>query len=387
MKTKVARTALCTVVIPFALISTGRADGISYIDNLSGANAPISYGGTAADNIFLRGSGPVLPEQPRTANLGSFNIVIVPGAGLSGNAPALAAFQRAANAWMARISDPITVTINADLVPLGAGIIGSTSSTVLQAGFNTIRNQVVADAAADPNDAIMASTPTAAQFNAFTPGGSTLSPNLLATKANLKALGFTGLDASFGVSDATINFSSAFTFDFDNSNGVGGGQMDFETAATHEIGHALGFVSFVDSIVAGATTISPFTLDLLRFRNGVVGQDPSTAAEFTTFARGMVSGGDAITDAINDPEWRMSTGLSGLGTDGRQASHWKDNDLTGTRVGIMDPTLGFGDFYGISESDFRTLDLIGYDIVPEPSSLSILLVGGAIAAAIRRRRA
>ena len=224
MKTALARNAFCTVLVPFSLISIARADSISSIGNLSGAGAPVSYGGTAIDNVFVQGSGPVLPgEQPRTANLGSFNIVIVPGAGLSGNAAALAAFQRAANAWMARISDPITVTINADLVPLSPGIIGSTSATVLQAGYNTIRNAVVADAALDPNDTIMASTPTAAQYSAFVPGGSTLSGNLLATKANLKALGFAGLDTTFGVSDATVNFSSAFGFDFDNSNGVGAG--------------------------------------------------------------------------------------------------------------------------------------------------------------------
>ena len=59
--------------------------------------------------------------------LGSFNIVINAGAGLAGNAAALAAFNRAADQWEAWISDPITVTIVADLQNLGnPSIIGST---------------------------------------------------------------------------------------------------------------------------------------------------------------------------------------------------------------------------------------------------------------------
>src|SRR4051812_1087010 len=60
-----------------------------------------------------------VPSLP--SNLGTFNIVIVPGAGLASNAPALAAFNRAALAWSSRISDPITVTINADLTTTQPG--------------------------------------------------------------------------------------------------------------------------------------------------------------------------------------------------------------------------------------------------------------------------
>lgn len=383
MKTVMARTAFCFALIPFISPPGGRADTVSYIDNSAGANAPITYGGSVIDNIYVPGSGQGLTgEQPPSQNLGGFNIVIVPGPGLSGNAAALAAFNRAAAAWAARISDPITVTINADLAPLGAGIIGSTSSVTLQAGYSTVRNAVVADA--DANDGILSAMPTAAQFSATVPSGSSLNGNLLLTKANAKALGFTGLDGTFGNSDASMTFSSTFAFDFDHSNGVGAGLLDFETVAAHEIGHALGFVSFVDSIAGGATAISPFTLDLLRFRNNLAGQDPAIAAEFTTFPRAMIVGGDAITDAINDPEWRMSTGLTGAG-DGRQASHWKDDDLVGPKIGIMDPTLGSGVFYGITDADFRALDLIGYNIIPEPSSLSLFFLGSVAVAAYRRR--
>ena len=55
---------------------------------------------------------------------------------------------------------------------------------------------------------------------------------MIGTKANLKALGFQGLDAAFGVSDATMQFNSNFTFDYDNSDGVGAGLVDFETVGS-----------------------------------------------------------------------------------------------------------------------------------------------------------
>jgi hypothetical protein len=346
------------------------------------------------------GSGGVTAAGTTVLNYGSFDIVISPTANLSGNAAALAAFNRAAGQWEARIGDPITVTIVGDLQPLGAGVIGNSSAVSLVGGYTLVRNSMVADGADEGDDGITASLPTAAQFAATWPSGFGSSGNIQATKANFKALGFAGLDGLFGVTDATITFSSSFAFDYDNSDGVTPGTMDFETVAAHEIGHALGFVSevdYVDFLMGQAQTdlttdVSP--LDLYRFADGTA-NDPTTAGEFTTFARSMVPGGGvvAITDQILAPwgtlaaaEILMSTGPTQ--GDGRQASHWKDS----LGLGLMDPTLAYGELVPVRESDLRALDLIGYEIfdinstIPEPATLSLLLLGG-LGLARRRRRA
>ncbi len=318
------------------------------------------------------------------SRLGSFNIVLNAGSALSGNSAALAAFTRAVNHWVSYFSDPVTINIDANLASLGSGIIGSTGSVLLQASYDTIRNAMVNDAADEASNGIVASLPTAAQFSTLLPSGFSYDGNLLATKANLKALGFVGLDTQFGNSDASITFNSGFSFDYDNSDGVGTGLVDFETVATHEIGHALGFVSRVDAIdgiASGPVGLS--TLDLFRF-DSTAGNNPSTSAEFTSKPRDMRPGGSPVFDDISGAEYLFSTGLTQ--GDGRQASHWKDN----LGLGVMDPTLATQEIEAISLLDLRAFDLIGYDLVPvpEPSTYAGIIALSALGGFewARRRR-
>jgi hypothetical protein len=307
------------------------------------------------------------------ASAGPLNIVINPGPTLSGNAQALAAFERAAVTWESLFSDPITVTINADLAHLGPGILGQASSVELVGEYNLIRDNLVADADAD--DGILAFLPTAAQLSVSMPAGFGLG-RLTGTKANLKAIGgFGDLDGEFGVTDASITFSTQFNFDFDDSNGITAGQYSFETIASHEIGHALGFSSVVDTIdflVSNSLTadVNLSTLDLFRFGES---DNPSTPAEFTSAARNLVPNTVAFTDDLAN-EWMMSTGS--FTGDGRQASHWKDNDLSGVLLGTMDPTFNSGTVVPLSMPDVRALDLIGWDFVnPEPATSTLMILG------------
>ncbi len=305
---------------------------------------------------------------------------------------ALGAFYRAAAQWEARITDPITVTIDASQVDLGEGnILGQASSSLLIGGYNQIRSAMVADSSGETDDAIVAFLPTLATFNAGLPEGLTFGGGIVGTKANLKALGFTNLDTNFGLLDGVIEFNTNFDFDFDNSNGVD--STDFETVAAHEIGHILGFISIVDifvdpfigEIITDPGGISPTTLDLFRF---AANNNPLNADDFATFKRELGSGVEAnFSDTEN--VYAMSTGA--LTGDGRQASHFKDDSLTGLHLGIMDPTLGPGVAFLVGDADFRTLDLIGYDIVaapvPIPPPILLLLSGVALLGTRRRTHA
>ena len=323
----------------------------------------------------------------------ALQIDIIAGAGLGGSA--LDAFERAAAQWEVRIADPILVTINADLLDLGANnLLGQASSTLLIGDYVLLRNALIDDAALEADDAIVASLPTAAAFNPTLPTGIVKGDGIIGTKANLKALGFADLDTTFGVSDGIIEFNSNFTFDFDRIDGIVG--IDFETVAAHEIGHTLGFISmvdFVDQIIGGIVVnpgeVSPTTLDLFRFSAAppppIV--NPSNPSEFATLPREMRSDEDAIFDDTA-VEFAMSTGA--FTGDGRQASHFKDDSITGVHIGIMEPTLAAGVAFDVSEADFRALDVIGYDIVtapvPLPAPLLLLLSGVAGLAAVGRRR-
>jgi hypothetical protein len=317
--------------------------------------------------------------------LGSFDIVIDPGSVLAGNADALAAFNRAAATWESYLADPITVTITADLSSMGSStIIGNAGSVILVGDYTTVRDAMVADGA---GDSVITALPTFSQANFTVPTGFGLTGNLGGTKANLKALGFTGLDSAFGASDATITFNTDFSFDYNRSNGIGAGMIDFESVALHEIGHALGFISAVDdfdqAINAGLTSGNAdiYTLDMYRFADGTV-NDPSTLADFTTAERNLVPGTAAVIDDLSH-EYALSTGA--YNGDGRQASHWKDGDLTGTLIGTMDPTIGYGQIFTPSTADLRALDLIGWDVVPEPMTAWFITSAGMVTLARRRR--
>lgn len=295
---------------------------------------------------------------------------------LHNNAAALAAFQRGALEWANQFTNQTTVVINADVSNLGSStIIGSTSSVQYTGDYSELIKPTLQSHVTD--SLAVQSLPSSLVANV--PSGFTFDGSrVIINGANAKVLGLLSTTAA----DATIQFNSGFSFDYDSSNGQTAGTEDFQTVAAHEIGHALGFVSAVDvPDSASSGTIQASMLDLYRFNASSI---PTTAAAFSSSARDLIPGDADVTSDIFHA-YGMSTG-SNKG-DGNQASHWKADEQTGSFIGIMDPTLAYGQTEKVSYPDLLAMHLIGYSVVmPEPGSFTLLGFGAAPFAMILRRR-
>lgn len=221
--------------------------------------------------------------------------------------------------------------------------------------------------------------------------------------------------------DGSVQFSSDFSFDFDPTNGITAGQMDFLGVAIHEIGHALGFTSGVDffdyygapdgpgySLGYDLNDTSIFTaLDMFRYSN-----DPNHVGPGGPQLDETV--GTASYFSIDGGQTALYGNLFSTGAyngDGNQASHWKDSATCSgsAQLGIMDPTFCYGQTGVVKGLDLAAFDAIGWNLrssataeyshstvqifgelrnsIPEPASWALMLSGfGLVGATMRRRR-
>src|SRR3954465_5234637 len=84
--------------------------------------------------------------------VGTFDIVVHPGTSFASNGPALAALNRAADAWKAYIADPIVVYINGDFGITPSGILADTFSATTTPRLSDVRTALISDAANEADD-------------------------------------------------------------------------------------------------------------------------------------------------------------------------------------------------------------------------------------------
>lgn len=309
---------------------------------------------------------------------------------------ALSGFQLAANYWQSKLMDSVSVNLNVDFATLGPGILGSTGSSQLGFAVSDVMGALAYDATSANDQLAISNLPTLSALGNLsfltqqnTEGGSALvsldsdelgdtSNNnqfLALTSANARALGWDPGNSTYV--DAAISFSSSYAWDFDPSDGVGAGLQDFVGVTIHEMGHALGFVSGVDDVdyyITNPLDIDPYAvfsaLDLFRYSApGTLDFGVGDPSYFS------LDGGTTSLGAF-------STGSFANGGDGRQASHWKDH----LGLGIMDPTANpSGQVNTPTALDLTAFDVIGWNLVPEPSAAMLAIIGAVIGLARRRR--
>ncbi len=367
--------------------------------------------------LYVDSSGLKAPDLSLSSSVtsGGMTFVLNDLGGVGVGTQARAGFDAAAAMWSKVFKDPITIRLDVKFSTLGPNILGSTGSTTNSINYTGLAGLLAADAKsvwdassvaslqAGPLSFVSNEPPVTGAIDSrlrfLDNNNTTDNNNININTAQVKALGLAPVynpTTNAGGRDGSVSFSDAFAWDFDPSDGITPGTFDFVGVAAHEIGHALGFRSGVDTADVNALpgVALPGRRGLNNLAWGTV-NDLNRYGNFngTTMLDWSVGGTPCFS--INGGQnciTLLSTGS--LNGDLRQASHWKDDTLLGINppIGIMDPTASGPNatrpLMRISKYDLIAFDTMGYDLaVPEPASWAMMIAGfGMIGGALRRRR-
>ena len=212
----------------------------------------------------------------------------------------------------------------------------------------------------------------------FTSSGYTVAGNTIALTA-------TGIDLQSSATSTVLN--TPLTFGNNTTINISAGTTTLAGALSGTDGLTkTGAGELLISGSANFTGPTQINAGTLNLTGTLTSDSPLEITNNATFTGNPPDLRAGVADAFSDTDvtYDFSTGLTQ--GDGRQASHWKDDVLTGTLLGIMDPTLSYGTTEGISAADLRALDLIGWDPVPEAGDLAIPAGMGLALAALRQWR-
>jgi len=355
---------------------SGQNDEPDFVAALSSSHQGHTH--LASDFISVFGSeGYDIPSLDSTTSNLTFTLNNT--GGVEAGTQAEAGFLAAAALFSSFFTDDIDIRLDVGFAALGGNILGQAGSQRVTIAYEDYRDALIADGTSPDDATAIANLELGATLDFATQDstrtyildddGSANNTFLRINVATALAVGLTtdanGDAIDDGVSAfANITFNSDFNFDFDPTDGIDAGSIDFVGVAFHEIGHSLGFTSGVDIVDNNPNTdLNGFAifnqLDIFRY------SDRSQDA-FGAGTRDLGYGGETYFSIDGGA---TNIGLFSTGRnfgDGQQASHWKD----GLGLGILDPTAApRGQVNIITELDLRAFDVIGFDRVGQTAAI------------------
>ncbi len=265
--------------------------------------------------------------------------------------------------YEAKFSDPINVPIRFQEMTTG---LGSSSYWYYNIPYSQFITTLTADKKTSDDTTALAHLPP----GATNPINGNSSINL--KTANLRAIGINGLNS--GLSGGVDGIISLNTHVTDVGSSGTTGQYNLLAVVEHEVDEILGLGSALSSGLSGN---DPLPEDLFRFTSGgarsyvTTGDDAyfsidGGATDLVRFNQGNNAGGDY-------GDWWSGNGTGNAGP--TPPTRVQDAFIFPNRQ----PTLG---------AELRALDVIGYDLVPEPGTIALAAVGiGCLAIATGRKAA
>jgi hypothetical protein len=166
-----------------------------------------------------------------------------------------AAFEQIVAQYENVLQDNVTINIDFERVLLSGGKQWEVVNEKFALDYDLVRNLMAADAAGD--ESVLADLPTFSQVSYDTPAGVSAGDKIVATRANLLALGIDPGDLDSATSalngavtdiDFTIRFHGPTAWDLDRTNGISTGWTDFHAPAVHAL---------LEASASSATSTSP----------------------------------------------------------------------------------------------------------------------------------
>ncbi len=288
---------------------------------------------------------------------------------LSNSATVEAAFKTAASAFTNAFSDPVTVNIT-----VSWGYIQGTPLASNQAGTN---------ATAMMGYWTYPQLRTALASSISLPATQTGPAYFAMARAEGKALGL--ISATSTASDGAVGFSSGLTYDFNPFDGITAGTYDFVGIAQHEISEILGRGSAITKTGIGFYQLPA---DLFRYSApGVQSYSYTTPTYFSTDG-GKTNLGwfDNTNDGGDRADWLTGTGGSYPGDVQNSYVYTGATSFSAADLQLL-RALGWGGTATTLNTSASTAGTTtGAAAVPEPATPTILAMGLASLALVRRRR-